>query len=72
MTQTKDPNEIVHVHVKAGETVIHNGIAYGDRATLQVPRHVAAELKGQADEVDPNEVPDVGERRDVPSKGARK
>jgi hypothetical protein len=63
MAQTKDPNEIVHVHVKAGETVIHNGIAYGDRATLQVPRHVAAELKGQ---------PDVGERRDVPSKGARK
>jgi hypothetical protein len=56
----KDPNEIVHVHVKPGETVIHEGIAYGDRATLQVPRHVAEGLKGQVDEVDPAKVPDAG------------
>ena len=62
MAKTKDPNEIVHVHVKPGETVIHEGIAYGDRATLQVSRRAAAELKGQVDEVDPNEVPDVGAR----------
>jgi len=40
-----------------------NNIAYGDRATLQVRRHVAQELKGQVDEVAPNAVPDVGERR---------
>jgi hypothetical protein len=62
MAKTKDPNEIVHVHVKPGQTVIHEGIAYGDRATLQVSRRAAAELKGQVDEVDPNEVPDVGAR----------
>ncbi len=62
MAKTKNPDEIVHVHVKPGETVIHEGIAYGDRATLQVPRRTAAELKGQVDEVDPNEVPDVGAR----------
>ena len=55
----KDPNE---VQVRPGETVIHKGIAYGDRATLQVPRHVATEIKGQVDEVDPHEVPDVGRR----------
>ena len=60
--QQLDPEEIVHVHVKVGETVIHGGIAYGDRATLQVSRRAAAELKGQVDEVDPNEVPDVGAR----------
>ena len=58
----KDPNEVVHVQVRPGETVIHKGIAYGDRATLQVPRHVATEIKGQVDEVDPHEVPDVGRR----------
>jgi hypothetical protein len=62
MAKTKDPNEVIHVHVKVGQTVIHEGIAYGDRATLQVSRRVAAELKGQVDEVDPNEVPDVGAR----------
>jgi hypothetical protein len=60
MAKTKDPNEIVHVHVKPGETVVHEGIAYGDRATLQVSRRAAAELK--VDEVDPAEVPDVGAR----------
>ena len=56
----KNPNEIVHVHVKPGETVVLGEHAYGDRGTLQVPRHVAEGLKGQVDEVDPNEVPDVG------------
>ncbi len=62
MAKTKDPNEIVHVHVKPGETVVLGEHAYGDRATLQVSRRVAAELKGQVDEVDPNEVPDVAKR----------
>ena len=61
MAAKKDPNEVVHVHVKPGETVVLNDHAYGDRGTLQVPRHVAKDLKG-ADEVDPNEVPDVGSR----------
>ena len=61
MAAKKDPNEVVHVHVKPGETVVHEGIAYGDRATLQVPRHVAKDLKG-VEEVDPNAVPEVGAR----------
>lgn len=51
----------MHVHVKPGETVVVDGIAYGDRATLQVPRRVAADLKG-VEEVDPTALPDVGER----------
>ncbi len=42
----QNPDEVIHVHVKAGQTVIHEGIAYGDRGTLQVPRHVAEGLKG--------------------------
>ncbi len=58
----QNPDEVIHVHVKAGQTVIHEGIAYGDRGTLQVPRHVAEGLKGQVDEVDPNALPDVGGR----------
>ncbi len=62
MAKTKDPSEIVSVHVKPGETVVLGEHAYGDRATLQVSRRVAAELKGQVDEVDPNEVPDVAKR----------
>jgi len=60
MAKTKDPNEIILAHVRPGETVIHEGIAYGDRATLQVPRHVAKDLA--ADEVHPHEVPDVAKR----------
>ncbi len=62
MAKTKDPDEIVHVHGKPGETVVLGEHAYGDRASLQVSRRAAAELKGQVDEVDPNEVPDVGKR----------
>jgi len=62
MAKTKDPNETVHVHVRAGQTVVLGEHAFGDRATLQVSRRVAAELKGQVDEVDPNEVPDVAKR----------
>jgi len=62
MAKTKDPNEIIHVHVKPGETVVLGEHSYGDRGTLQVPRRVAEGLKGQVDEVDPNEVPDVAKR----------
>lgn len=63
MAKKEDPNEVVHVQVKPGETVVLGDHAYGDRATLQLPRHLAAGLKGQVDEVDPNEVPDVAGRR---------
>ena len=57
MAKNKDQNEIVHAHVKRGETVVVNDHAYGDRATLQVPRHVAKELA--VDEVHRADVPDV-------------
>jgi len=60
MAKTKDPNEIVHAHVRAGETVVVDGLAYGPRATIQVARHVAKDLA--ADEVHPHEVPDVAKR----------
>ncbi len=57
-----DPNEIVHLQVKPGATVIFDGTAYGDRGTLQVPRYSADGLlrEGKVYEVDPNEVPDAG------------
>ncbi len=58
----QNPDEVICVHVKVGETVVLGEHAYGDRASLQVSRRAAAELKGQVDEVDPNEVPDVGKR----------
>jgi hypothetical protein len=53
----QNPDQIVHAHVKPGETVVVNDHAYGDRATLQVPRHVAKDLA--VDEVHRADVPDV-------------
>ena len=38
MAKTKDPNEVVHIQVAEGETVVHKNISYGPRATLQVRR----------------------------------
>jgi hypothetical protein len=54
-----NPDEIVHLQVQPGETVIYNNIAYGDRATLQVRRGDLNRVDGRYAEVDPNEVPDV-------------
>jgi hypothetical protein len=58
----KDPNEVVHLQVKPGQTVIYQGRAYGDRATLQVRRGDLDRVDGPVDEVDPTAVPDVGAR----------
>jgi hypothetical protein len=61
----RDPEAIVHVHVKPGRTVVlADGVSYGDRATLQVPGRIADELlaAGNVEEVDPAAVPDVAER----------
>jgi hypothetical protein len=58
----RDPDAIVHVHVKPGRTlVLADGCTYGDRATPQVPGRVADELlaAGNVAEVDPAQVPDV-------------
>lgn len=60
----RDPEAIVHLHVKPGRTVVlADGCSYGDRATLQVPGAVAEELlkAGNVEEVDPAAVPDVAE-----------
>jgi hypothetical protein len=64
----RDPDAIVHVHVKPGRTVVlADGCSYGDRATLQVRGAVADELLagGNVEEVDPAAVPDVA---NVPEK----
>ena len=62
-----DPNEIVHLQVRAGEVVIYDGRAFGDRGTLQVPRYSATGLlkDGRVYEVDPSEVPDAGNGPDA-------
>ena len=62
MATKKNPNEIVHLQVKPGATVVYDGRAFGDRGTLQVPRYSADNLlkEGKVYEVAPDEVPDVG------------
>ena len=62
MAKKTDPNEIIHLQVKPGATVIYDGTAYGDRGTLQVPRYSADGLlkEGKVYEVDANDVPDAG------------
>jgi len=65
MTQKQkqqDPSEIVHVQPRPGETVVYEGRAYGDRATLQVRRGDLERVEGSWEEVDPDRLPDVGER----------
>lgn len=59
MAKIKDPNEIVHLQVAAGETVLYKGISYGPRATLQVRRGDLDRVLGKSAEVHPHELPDV-------------
>jgi hypothetical protein len=63
MAKQKDPNEIVHVQVNEGETVLHKNISYGPRATLQVRRGDLDRVKGKYSEVHPHDVPDVEGRQ---------
>ncbi len=67
----KDPNEIVCLQVNEGGTAYYEDHAYGDRATLQVPRHAVGSVEGPVTEVDPSEVPDVSDRPNRPGKGSR-
>lgn len=63
MARRKDPDEIVHVMPKPGETVVFDGIAYGDRGTLQVRRGDLDRVEGGAwEEVDSAKLPDVADR----------
>jgi hypothetical protein len=60
-----EPNpddEIVHLQVAKGETVVYQNHAYGPRATLQVRRGDLDRVDGKVEEVKPDEVPDVGGR----------
>lgn len=57
-----DPDEILHLQVDAGQTVIYQDHAYGDRGTLQVPRRDLEQVDGSYTVVDPNDVPDAGAR----------
>ena len=62
MTKTKrDPDEIIHLHVKAGHTLRHQGKAFGDRGTVQVAwRDAESMLKdGDVEQVDPANLPDA-------------
>ena len=61
--KNQDPDEIVHLQVEEGETVVHKGISYGPRATLQVRRGDLDAVDGRYAEVPPHEVPDVAERK---------
>jgi hypothetical protein len=58
----QDPNEIVHVQVKPGATVVWGEHAYGDRATLQLTRGELDQLEGDYELLGSgSDVPDVGE-----------
>ena len=62
MAAKKDPNEVLHLQVSEGEAVLHKGISYGPRATLQVRRGDLDRVTGKYSEVDPHAVPDVAAR----------
>jgi hypothetical protein len=62
MARKPDPLEVVHVQPKPGATVLYNGIAYGERSTLQVQRRDLDRLDGEYDVLDSGaDVPDVGD-----------
>jgi len=61
-TQKQDPDEVICLQVKPGGTAIYKDHAYGDRATLQVRRADRGQVDGPVEEVDPNAMPDVGDR----------
>ena len=64
MAKTKqDPNEVVHIQVAEGATVVHKNISYGPRTTLQVRRGDLDRVEGKYSEVNPHEVPDVAGRQ---------
>jgi hypothetical protein len=59
-----DPETTYHLQVRKGKTVVHDRLAFGDRATLQVSGRDAEGLLagGDVELVEPHEVPDVAER----------
>lgn len=57
-----DPDEVIHLQVKEGGVAHYDGKAFGDRATLQVRRGDRDAVEGPVEEVDPQRLPDVGQR----------
>ncbi len=57
-----DPDEILHLQVKPGGTARLGDKAFGDRATIQVRRGDLAQVAGPVEEVNPAQLPDVGDR----------
>ncbi len=55
-----NPDEVVHLQVRPGATVVYRDHAYGQGATLQLRRGDRSEVDGPVEEVDPAKVPDVG------------
>lgn len=68
MTQQKfEADRTYHLQVRTGATVVYQGQAFGDRATLQVPgRDIDQDLLAYCDIVEPDQVPDVGTRPEPP------
>ncbi len=69
--KTENPDETIHLQVKEGGTALYQGKAFGDRATIQVRRGDRGQVDGPVEEVDPAQLPDVSERPNRPSDGAR-
>jgi hypothetical protein len=57
-----DPAEVIHLQVKPGGTARLGDKSFGDRATIQVARGDRGAVTGPVEEVDPDRVPDVGDR----------
>ena len=61
MAIKRNPDEIVHLQVAPGATVIYRDHAYGDRGTLQVRAGDLDAVTGRYTVIDPAAVPDVGD-----------
>ena len=57
----RNPDQILHLQVNPGATVIYKDRAYGDRATLQVRAGDLDAVTGKYTAIDPAAVPDVGD-----------
>ena len=58
-----DPARVFHVQPKPGKVVVIGGLAFGDRATPQVPGSaITPALLEVADIVDPTRLPDAADR----------
>lgn len=60
--KTRNPNEILHLQVAPGATVIYRDHAFGDRGTLQVRAGDLHAVTGKYTEVDPAAVPEASQR----------